>query len=263
MEIKNNFLQIDNVINRLKKECNWITFMIGDRELDRPGCFEGDVIDGIEPWIRCPSIQDQKIYEFSPIVREIRDHINPELNIAKLQLYGNGGITIGQHSDKILDLDEDAPIVFVRFGATRNVILKNKTTKETRIVPMEHNSCLTLSYDFNREWTHGIQKSDTEDESYSIVFRKTVTFKHPKQFVLRHLVDGKMKVQTFRFLYGTRTLFPTRESLENYPSNSIPDGLSYNETRNKIIPLYVEENKRPVDLSHYKDIIGKSGILYP
>lgn len=98
--------------------------------------------------------------------------------------YSNGNAGIHLHSDKIIDLDINTPIFVARFGAERICVLQNKETNDTIEVSVPNNSLLVISYDANRKWKHGIKEDDTVlQPSYSIVFRKSVTFLHPKGFL--------------------------------------------------------------------------------
>lgn len=67
-------------------------------------------------WLRCPSIEYQKVYEWSPVVKDltsqIESHFQTTLNIAKIQKYCDGNAGIYLHADKILDLNPETDSAF-------------------------------------------------------------------------------------------------------------------------------------------------------
>lgn len=246
----------DSIIDKIEKECRLDNFTISEKILCRTGSFEGDTIrNNSTPWLRCPSIEHQIIYSWSDTLRMIRDDIIKSLgfytNIAKLQKYSDGNAYINVHSDKIIDLDEKTPIFIIRFGASRTCIFINKVTNATLFVTVPHNSMLIIDYDANLIWKHGIQKeSHIVDASYSIVYRKSVTFKYQD------------------YIYGFRTPFITIYELFSY----IKDKEKYKEKNKElwdkdtyhknIVRCFAFENKNKVNLKLYNEIMEYSPFAF-
>jgi len=178
-----------------EKEIDWRPMTIGGRELCRRGCFQGRPgPNGGVPWLRCPSIEEQDILPLTPTVQALMDHINAKFgvatNIVKIQRYDDGKAFIRAHSDKVLDLAPDVPIFNYRIGATRNLVMTHKATKERRLVAMPHNSLFVIGPQTNREWLHGIEPENVDGPgpetgskatgpSISMIFRESITYKHP------------------------------------------------------------------------------------
>ena len=160
-----DFIENNNSFDILKNEVQWGNFTINDKILSRTGCFQGipTKIYGknVYPWLRCPSIEHQHIYDYTPMVNKIKhmlpsyglDNVN---NIAKIQYYDNGDVIIHSHSDKILDLMEYQPIYIFRCGAERTVKLTHKITKKVLTFSMPNNSMFVLGWKTNLEYSHGV-----------------------------------------------------------------------------------------------------------
>lgn len=241
-----NFLPpsiVDNIVDKLEKECHWGAFTINNKTLCRTGCFQGDQLEnGSTPWLRCPSIEHQTIYPWTPTVQQIKDIIEGTLgfatNIGKIQKYKDGHSFIHLHSDKIIDLEPGSPILVARFGAARTCVLKHKTRDEVHWISVPHNSCLVIDYDANLEWKHGIQKENEINEaSYSIVFRNSVTFRASEE-------EGG-------YIYGEHTPSENDRQPENL--------MTYEDYTKKIVKCYAQENRQSdVTLDIYKEIMEKS-----
>jgi hypothetical protein len=245
----------ENITHTLESQCHWDTFTINGKTLCRTGSFEGDQLKhDSTPWLRCPSIEYQTIYPWSPITKHIRDyiacHTGYTTNIAKIQKYPTGDSIINVHSDKIIDLDQETPIFILRFGVGRTCILQDKITKECIHILMPHNSCLILDYKANLRWLHGIKsESHIKTPSYSIVFRKSVTFKT--------IINGD------DYVYGPHTPCKTYTDLLEYVSGSGSSItlMSHDDYKEKIIECYKKEKRNISTLDIYREIINSS--LHP
>lgn len=246
--VYHNFMENDISIDTLENTYVWSDFTINGKKLLRTGCFEGlRDPNGCQPWLRCPSIEHQTIYPYSSLTMSISERIKQltgyNTNIAKIQKYNDGKVGINLHADKIIDLAIDTPIFVVRFGEERICVLEHKITKDVIEVPVPHNSLLVISYKANLEWKHGIKEDKTKKPSYSIVFRKSVTFLHPCGII-----------------FGERTPFKNIKALEEYKEN-VKEYYTKEEQSKKTISCYKEENKRIVSLDIYKEIINN--CIYP
>jgi hypothetical protein len=240
------------IVEKIRNQCKFLNFTINNKILSRKGSFEGILYeDGSYPWLRCPSIEHQQIYPISPIIQQIKNKISSNLgcetNIFKIQEYNDGKIIINSHSDKILDLEEKTPIFILRFGETRTCTLTHKENNEKINFLMPHNTILIINYDGNIIWKHGISIDETiSEKSYSIVCRKSITFKHP----------------SFPYVYGKHTPFKTMRYMIDWmllPSNKYY--WSESEQSKKIIECYKIENKQECDITLYSDIIENA--IYP
>lgn len=181
-------------------------------------------------YLRCPSING--VEPFTPEIRAIAETIDPNVNIVKILRYEDGSNSINPHSDKTIDLDATVPIYNIRFGAPRKFVLEHKVTGEKITTVIPHNAMFVLGLKTNLEWTHSIPpESDINDRTYSIVLRKSVTFKD----------------NTTGSLWGVRTPFPKHSDLMECIENN---GLKANRAR--LAKLWEDENLNIVDSDHYK-----------
>ena len=185
-DVYHNFLDEENIYTKLMNEINWSPMKIGKSVSKRLASFQGvQKEDGIVPWLRCPSIEGQTIHPFTPtiqkIVEKVNSMFNTNVNIVKIQQYLYKNSTIALHGDKVIDLKEGEPIFIVRFGATRDITMKQKDGNKTVKLSMPNNTCFKLTYQDNLMWQHGVLKesmnSDQDTGSISVVLRESVTWR--------------------------------------------------------------------------------------
>ena len=165
---------------------------------------------------------------------------NVSINIAKIQKYNDGQSNINLHNDKIIDIDENTPIFILRIGTPRKCKLVHKNTNETIIIDVNDNSLLIISYEANKEWKHGIICDDSiYNESYSIVFRNSITYLHPSGYI-----------------FGKNTPFKTLDDLLKFTQNKENEFYDRNTQKEKIVEAYKKECKYISDIKFYDDIIN-------
>jgi len=114
---------------------------------------------------------------FTPLLDTIRraaqDATGHDYNSVLLNYYRDGGNSMGMHSDDEPELGPAPAIASVSFGATRNFILRHKTTKETVKLPLGDGSLLFMGGALQAHWLHGINKtSRTIGARLNLTFRK-------------------------------------------------------------------------------------------
>lgn len=75
-------------------------------------------------------------------------------NSCLLNLYHTGEEGMAWHSDGEKDLKKNGAIASVSFGAQRKFAFKNKTTKETVSILLEHGSLLVMKGSTQTHWLH-------------------------------------------------------------------------------------------------------------
>jgi len=182
-------------------------------------------------YLRCPSIKT--VEEFTLPLRDIAHEIDPEVNIIKVVRYENGSKSMKAHADKTIDLDENIPIYNIRLGAPRKFVLQHKTngTVITTVVP--HGGVFILGLKTNAEFTHAVpEEPDVKADTYSIILRRSVTFKDIES----------------EFLWGPRTRFPTYQNLKDY----LASGTNVSDNnKSELIKLWGIENTCVVGSDHY------------
>lgn len=220
---------------------------INGNVLSRQGSFECIHENLYKPILRS---EDNLASECSQLTRNIINKIHNTLgystNIAKIQRYDNGNISIKSHSDKIIDLDPYTPIFILCIGEPITALLINKKTRKNIKVKINHKDLLVISYKANLEWTHGIIKEPSiVNKSYSIVFRKSITFLSP-----------------FGYVFGSNTPFKTIKDLIDYLPLNQQNYLSKEKQKNEIIKCFSKYNRdNDTNLKDYNTITNNS--IYP
>lgn len=111
---------------------------------------------------------------------------------------------------------------------------------------MEHNSLFIIGPKTNNSWLHEIKEetdAPNNGASYSIIYRNTVTFKLPN----------------YPYVFGPRSVFKTKEELqEAITTNIFPNSLNEEKSNKLLVKLYNIENKQPITLDTYRPIIESS-----
>lgn len=74
-------------------------------------------------------------------------------------LYEHGAHSIAPHADDEHDLELNSPILMVSLGATRNFVLKHRTTKARHVLAMEDGSLLMMGGRTNQVALHSVPKT--------------------------------------------------------------------------------------------------------
>ncbi len=96
-------------------------------------------------------------------------------NSCLLNLYHTGEEGMAWHSDAEKDLKKNGAIASVSFGAERKFAFKNKTTKETVSVFLEHGSLLMMKDATQTNWLHRLPPTTkTNKPRVNLTFRTIV-----------------------------------------------------------------------------------------
>jgi alkylated DNA repair dioxygenase AlkB len=80
-------------------------------------------------------------------------------NSCLLNLYHDGTEGMSWHSDNEKELEKNAAICSMSFGAERKFSFKHRTTKETISIILEHGSLLLMDGETQTHWLHALPKS--------------------------------------------------------------------------------------------------------
>lgn len=110
------------------------------------------------------NILEKSIQEIEPT--------HPKLNACLGNRYNDGKQYIGAHSDDERDLHNNAFIVSVSLGATRDFIFTHKKTKEKVKIALESGSVILMGGDCQKNWKHEVPKRlRVKDPRINLTFR--------------------------------------------------------------------------------------------
>ena len=96
-------------------------------------------------------------------------------NSCLLNLYHNGNEGVGWHSDAEKDLKENGAIASLSFGAERRFLFRNKKSKETVSIFLEHGSLLVMKDATQKNWLHRLPPDKSVSKPrVSLTFRTII-----------------------------------------------------------------------------------------
>jgi alkylated DNA repair dioxygenase AlkB len=97
--------------------------------------------------------------ELSELKQIVEKYAETKFNSCLLNLYHNGNEGMGWHSDDEKPLGKNNTIASLSFGAERKFSFKNKQTKQTVSLVLEHGSLLIMKGATQSNWLHSLPKS--------------------------------------------------------------------------------------------------------
>lgn len=101
------------------------------------------------PWTR----------ELTKLKQVVENLSNTKFNSCLLNLYHDGSVGVGWHSDDEKSIEANSTIASVSFGAERRFSLKHKHSKKTISVLLESGSLLLMKDATQKNWLHSLPKS--------------------------------------------------------------------------------------------------------
>ena len=149
--------------------------------------------DGHIPIVRTTSKYDMPAQHFSPIHKEIAQHIKTvsginglQLNHATCEIYDYQYRTMKYHTDQALDIAPSSYICLFscyddeREAHLRYLKIKSKETNEESVIELSHNSCVLFSDAVNQAHVHKIEAlgsgSTAGGRWMGLTFRQSKTF---------------------------------------------------------------------------------------
>ena len=117
-----------------------------------------------EPWTPALAYMRERLFQ-----------IGFQPNVVLANWYRDGNDKMGWHRDNEPELGSEPVILSISLGATRDFDLRNRTTKETRRVALEHGSLLIMQGSSQIDWEHQLpaRKRCTEGR-INLTFRTIV-----------------------------------------------------------------------------------------
>lgn len=128
-------------------------------------------------------IYSNKIKQSLPWTRElvnlkqiVEDVSNIKFNSCLLNLYHDGNVGMGWHSDDEKSIEDNSPIASVSFGAERKFLFKHKQSKKIISILLEHGSLLLMNDATQKNWLHSLPKSQNITQPrINLTFRRMNT----------------------------------------------------------------------------------------
>jgi alkylated DNA repair dioxygenase AlkB len=101
------------------------------------------------PWTR----------ELAKLKQIVENLSNTKFNSCLLNLYHDGNVGMGWHSDDEKSIEANSSIASVSFGAERRFSFKHKQSNKIISVSLEHGSLLVMKDATQKNWLHSLAKS--------------------------------------------------------------------------------------------------------
>jgi alkylated DNA repair dioxygenase AlkB len=110
------------------------------------------------------------------LLARIRDTVaaaaQTPFNSVLLNLYRNGGDSMGMHSDDEAELGRNPVIASLSMGATRTLVFRHKRDKETIKLDLNDGCLLIMAGTTQHHWQHGIHKDPkVKEPRLNLTFR--------------------------------------------------------------------------------------------
>jgi alkylated DNA repair dioxygenase AlkB len=106
----------------------------------------------------------------------VENHSNTKFNSCLLNLYNDGNVGVGWHSDDEKSIEDNSCIASVSLGAERKFTFKHKHSNEIIPLLLEHGSLLLMKDAIQKNWLHSLPKSvKVMLPRINLTFRRMVT----------------------------------------------------------------------------------------
>ena len=93
------------------------------------------------------------------IRKKIYKELKIDFNSVLANYYRDGKDSMGWHSDDEKELGPDPTIASISFGSERDLVFRNKITKETLAIPQTNGCLILIDGETQRNWQHSIKKT--------------------------------------------------------------------------------------------------------
>ena len=107
--------------------------------------------------------------------RRVEQVCRTTFNGVLLNLYRDGGDSMGRHADAEAVLGPNPLVASVSIGAVRTFVLRHNATKEKRALELAHGSLLLMGGTLQHHWTHEVPKTNQHvSERINLTFRRFI-----------------------------------------------------------------------------------------
>ena len=93
------------------------------------------------------------------IRKKIYKELKIDFNSVLANYYRDGKDSMGWHSDDEKELGTNPTIASISFGSERDLVFRNKITKETIAIPQTNGCLILIDGETQRNWQHSIKKT--------------------------------------------------------------------------------------------------------
>ena len=93
------------------------------------------------------------------IRKKIYEELKIDFNSVLANYYRDGKDSMGWHSDDEKELGPDPTIASISFGSERDLVFRNKKTKETIAIPQTNGCLILINGETQKNWQHSIKKT--------------------------------------------------------------------------------------------------------
>jgi len=145
-------------ISKLPWESMIIKMFGKDTKIPRLQCWIGD--EGCEYRYSGKQLNRQIWNQDLIMIRKkIYKELKIDFNSVLANYYRDGKDSMGWHSDDEKELGPNPTIASISFGGERDLVFRNKITKETLAIPQTNGGLILIDGETQRNWQHSIKKT--------------------------------------------------------------------------------------------------------
>ena len=145
-------------ISKLPWESMIIKMFGKDTKIPRLQCWIGD--EGCEYRYSGKQLNRQIWSQDLIMIRKkIYKELKIDFNSVLANYYRDGKDSMGWHSDDEKELGPNPTIASISFGSERDLVFRNKISKETLAIPQTNGSLILIDGETQKNWQHSIKKT--------------------------------------------------------------------------------------------------------
>ena len=165
IRIEENFfnpIDSDEFLTKLISKLSWESMVIKmfgkDTTIPRLQCWIGD--EGCDYKYSGKKLNRQNwTKDLTMIRKKIYKELKMDFNSVLVNYYRDGKDSMGWHSDDEKELGPNPTIASISFGSERDLVFRNKITKETLAIPQTNGCLILIDGETQRNWQHSIKKT--------------------------------------------------------------------------------------------------------
>jgi alkylated DNA repair dioxygenase AlkB len=165
IRIEDNFfnpIDSDALLTKLISKLPWESMVIKmfgrETKIPRLQCWIGD--EGCNYKYSGKKLNRQSWTKDLTMIREkIYKEFKIDFNSVLVNYYRDGKDSMGWHSDDEKELGHNPTIASISFGSERDLVFKNKISKETLSIAQVHGCLILIDGKTQKNWQHSIKKT--------------------------------------------------------------------------------------------------------